>query len=74
MLGRPFVAVAFVAGLIGCDSPEVSRTRGGGAGADVGNRGRVELHGGSEIYYGTPVRISEAARGVDSSRRGSPSK
>jgi hypothetical protein len=73
MLARPLVAVAFVAGLIGCDSPEVSRSRGGGAGADVGNRGRVELHGGSEIYYGTPIRISEAARG-DSGRRGSPSK
>ena len=73
MLARALVTVALGAGLISCDSPEVSRTRGGGAGADVGNRGRVELHGGSEIYYGTPVRISAAARGLDAGR-GSPSK
>jgi hypothetical protein len=48
-----------LAGLIGaCDSPEASRSRGSGAGADVGNRGRVELHGGSQMYYGTPVVVS----------------
>jgi hypothetical protein len=48
-----------LAGLIAaCDSPEASRARGVGAGADVGNRGRVELHGGSEMYYGTPVVVS----------------
>jgi len=39
MFARPLVAVAFLAGLVGCDSPEVSRTRGGGAGAD-GTRSR----------------------------------
>lgn len=44
--------------LAACESPEASRARGGGAGADVGNRGRVELHGGSEVYYGTPVVVS----------------
>lgn len=74
MLARPLIAVVFVAGLVGCNSPEVSRTRGGGAGGDVGNRGRVELHGRSEIYYQTPVRISEAARGGAPGRPGSPSK
>jgi hypothetical protein len=48
-----------LAGLISaCDSPEASRTRGAGAGGDVGNRGRVELHGGSQMYYGTPVVVS----------------
>ncbi|HLY65480.1 MAG TPA: hypothetical protein VKU60_08095 [Chloroflexota bacterium] len=37
-------------------SPEASRTRGDGPGADVGNRGvNIELHpSGSEAYYGTP--------------------
>jgi hypothetical protein len=74
MLARPLLAVAFAAGLIGCDSPEVSRTRGGGPGADVGNRGRVDLHGRSEIYYQTPLRISELARGGAPGRPGSPSK
>jgi hypothetical protein len=43
--------------LAACDSPEASRAR-GGVGADVGNRGRVELHGGAEMYYGTPVVVS----------------
>ena len=48
-----------LAGLIAaCDSPEATRARGAGPGADVGNRGRVELHGGSEMYYGTPVVVS----------------
>jgi hypothetical protein len=44
---------------IGCDSPEASRTRGSGAGADVGNRpaGDVQMHGGSNQFWGTPDRI-----------------
>jgi len=46
-----------------CHSPEASRSRGTGPGADVGNRGRVELHGGSQIYYDTPVLIGTLARG-----------
>ena len=58
-----FLALASLAALMGCDSPEASRTRGGGPGADVGNRARVELHGGSEMYYETPVLIPERARG-----------
>lgn len=50
--------LALIGCLAGCDSPEAVRTRGGGAGADVGNRGRVELHGGSAMYAGTPVVVS----------------
>lgn len=39
----------------GCGSPEASRTRGGGAGADTGNTGpAVQMHGGSRPYQGTP--------------------
>jgi len=46
-------AAAFL--LAGCDSPEAERVRGGGRGADTGNRGRVvEMHEGSVIYYQTP--------------------
>lgn len=39
--------------LLGCSSPEATRVRGGGPGADVGNRpsGEVQLHAGSSIYY-----------------------
>ena len=39
----------------GCASPEASRVRGGGPGADPGNRGAtVRMHQGSEPYYETP--------------------
>jgi len=74
MGARLLVGITLVAGFLGCDSPEVARTRGGGAGADVGNRGRVELHGRSEIYYGTPMRITDAAGGGATGQPGSPSK
>jgi hypothetical protein len=41
--------------LTACSSPEATRTRGGGPGADVGNRSDpVELHAGAEPYYQTP--------------------
>jgi hypothetical protein len=37
-----------------CHSPEASRTRGGGPGADVKNWNHpVELHAGAEPYYKT---------------------
>lgn len=53
------VAVALVAA--GCSSPEATRTRGGGAGGDVGNRpSQVKMHEGSRPYWETPVRIGEA--------------
>ena len=40
---------------VGCTSPESTRTRGGGPGADVDNhpRGAVQIHGGADMYYGT---------------------
>ena len=51
-------ALAAVLILAGCSSPEVKRTRGGGAGADVGNRGaNVEMHEGADPYYRTPQLI-----------------
>jgi protein NrfD len=44
---------------ISCVSPESTRTRGSGAGADVGNRrSRVELHAGSDPFWKTPNRIA----------------
>jgi hypothetical protein len=44
--------------LLGCQSPEVKRSRGGGPGADLGYRGEtVEMHAGSEPYYQTPQLI-----------------
>ena len=46
-----------LAGLAGCASPEASRVRGGGPGADPGNHDRVtRLHAGARMYYHTPCR------------------
>jgi hypothetical protein len=46
--------------LAGCVSPESTRTRGGGPGADVGNRTKVvEMHEGSRPFEKTP-RIIDA--------------
>ena len=44
--------------LSGCTSPEATRTRGGGAGADVGNRpAAVKMHEGSDQFWKTPVVV-----------------
>lgn len=41
---------------VGCESPERHRTRGGGPGADVGNRGpTVRMHEGSQPFWKTPT-------------------
>ena len=38
-----------------CVSPEARRARGGGPGADIGNRGpTVVFHAGADPYYRTP--------------------
>jgi hypothetical protein len=47
------------AGVAGCESPEIKRTRGRGPGGDVGNRVRtVEMHEGSQPFWKTPERIA----------------
>jgi hypothetical protein len=44
--------------LTGCTSPEATRTRAGGPGADPGNRGTVvTMHDGADPYHGTPQVI-----------------
>src|SRR2546428_2705613 len=52
---RSMLVLLIVGVALGCTSPESTRTRGGGAGADVGNHPRdaVPLHAGNKIYYGT---------------------
>ena len=51
--------MAFLLYLAGCASPERTRTRGGGPGADVGNRGKVvDMHEGSRPFENTPKIIS----------------
>ena len=44
--------------VIGCASPEARRARGGGPGADVGNRTNiVRMHEGSQPFWKTPHLI-----------------
>ena len=51
-----FIAVLFH--LVGCASPETTRVRGGGPGADVGNRAKiVQMHEGSKPFEKTPKII-----------------
>ena len=45
--------------LAGCASPEATRTRGEGPGADTGNRSRiVKMHEGSDPFWKTPDRLA----------------
>ncbi len=47
------------AALAACTSPEAGRIRGGGPGADVGNRRPVvHMHQGALPYYKTPCRTT----------------
>jgi hypothetical protein len=49
---------ALVFYLAACASPETTPTRGGGPGADVGNRGKdVDMHEGSRPFWKTPDLI-----------------
>lgn len=55
----PFAAIFAGAALAACASPEADRVRGGGPGADPGNRDAVvEIHAGAEPYAGTPCMTS----------------
>jgi hypothetical protein len=52
------IHVAFLFYLAACASPEITRTRGGGPGADVGNRDKfVQMHEGSRPFESTPKLI-----------------
>ena len=68
---RHLVAVAVLSALllVACSSPEATRLRAGGAGADVGNRKpEVLMHEGSYPYWATP-RIVGSGPSVESSRQ-----
>ena len=56
--------------LAGCESPEAARTRGGGPGADTGNRpATVRMHEGSRQYWETPVVIPGESVSLESGRQ-----
>jgi len=57
---RTIVLLVVLAALAGCTSPEATRQRAGGSGADVGNRGGVELHAGANPYAKTPLVLPQA--------------
>jgi hypothetical protein len=62
--------LATCAALAGCASPEATRTRGGGPGADVGNRSQdVKMHEGSQPFWKTPDLIEGNHPPLDSSRQ-----
>ena len=62
------VCVAF--GLAACASPEVTRRRGAGPGADVGNRTRIiEMHEGSKPFEQTPQIITEKHPSLEPARQ-----
>ena len=56
--------------LVACISPETQRTRGGGPGADVGNRGKVvEMHEGSRPFWKTPQIIASKHAPLETARQ-----
>lgn len=64
------VALALAATLTACTSPEATRMRAGGPGADVGNRGPVvQMHEGSRPYWRTPNLLAGGVPESDRSRR-----
>ena len=57
---------ALVLYLAACASPETTRSRGGGPGADVGNRDKiVEMHEGSQPFWKTPKLIPSKSPPLD---------
>jgi hypothetical protein len=64
-----FVVITAIV-ISGCTSPEVSRSRGGGAGADLGNRSSiVRMHEGSNPYEHTPKLIPTKSPSLEPARQ-----
>jgi hypothetical protein len=58
MILTAFTLIVLLCFLTACTSPEETRTRGGGPGADVGNRAKfVQMHEGSRPFENTPKII-----------------
>jgi len=63
-----FLAVLFV--LAACSSPETTRSRGSGPGADLGNRGKVvRIHEGADPFNKTPQIIKSKHPPLDGARQ-----
>jgi hypothetical protein len=68
-MSRLITCLLVFASLTACASPEAIRTRGGGPGADTGNRTTdVRMHEGSRPYWDTPRLIEAEHPPLDSAR------
>lgn len=66
---RCWMLLAALTTIAGCTSPEAARTRGGGPGADRGNRQAiVKMHEGSSPYWKTPVVIPSQGAPLEPAR------
>jgi hypothetical protein len=61
---RSVIVLLAAGAALACSSPEAVRSRGSGAGADVGNhpRGDVQIHAGAEMYHGTRTQVDGIGR------------
>ena len=67
---KPLIFLAIVCTLAACASPETGRPRGGGPGADVGNRTKVvRMHEGADPFYKTPKLIRSQSPPLASARQ-----
>ena len=68
--GALIVGLALPLTLAACTSPEATRVRAGGPGADVGNRKPVvQIHEGARPYWRTPNLLARLPGEGDRSRR-----
>ena len=63
------IFLAVVCALAACTSPETGRSRGGGPGADVGNKTKfMRIHEGADPFYKTPKLIRSQSPPLASAR------
>ena len=70
MRTTPVVLFVVLCALAACASPETGRSRGGGSGADVGNRTKVvRMHEGADPFYKTPKLIASQSPPLAAARQ-----
>jgi hypothetical protein len=64
LLGRLVGVLVVALAVLACTSPEATRMRSGGPGADPGNRRAkvVRMHEGSQPYWRTPRRLARSVQ------------
>ena len=70
MRPTPIIFLVVLCALAACASPETGRSRGGGPGADTGNRTKVvRMHEGADPFYKTPKLIRSQSPPLASARQ-----